>query len=90
MTDLFDGLEQVLLVGGVGRDAAMAAQLQRRHEHAHGVLLVLGEALLVVVQQLVQVQRQLGAVLGGERRRRLKLNSCPEQSGEDRKQASSC
>lgn len=47
----------------VGRDAAVAAQLERGHENAHGVLLVSGEAVDVVVQHLVEVQRQLWPVL---------------------------
>lgn len=60
---LFYGLEQVLLVRRVGRDAAVAAELERGHENAHGVLLVFAQAVFVVVQHLVQVQRQLWPVL---------------------------
>lgn len=50
----------------VGRDAAVAAELERGHEDAHGVLLVSGEAVVVVVQHLVEVQRQLWPVLSGK------------------------
>lgn len=60
---LFYGLEQILLVSCVGRDAAVAAQLERGHEHAHGVLLVFAQAVFVIVQHLVQVERQLRPVL---------------------------
>lgn len=60
---LFDGLEQILLVRRIGRDAAVAAELERGHEDAHSVLLVSGEAVVVVVQHLVEVQRQLWPVL---------------------------
>lgn len=62
-TDLFYGLEQILLVSCVGRNAAVATKLERGHEHPHGVLIVLGEAVFVVVQHLVQVERQLWSML---------------------------
>lgn len=60
---LFDGLEQILLVRRIGRDAPVAAELERGHENAHSVLLVFGEAVFVIVQHLIEVQRQLGPVL---------------------------
>lgn len=50
----------------VGRDAAVATELERGHEDAHGILLVSGEAVVVVVQHLVEVQRQLWPVLSGK------------------------
>lgn len=53
---LFHGLEQILLVRCVGRNAAMATKLERGHEHTHGILLVFGEAVFVIVQQLIQVE----------------------------------
>lgn len=62
-TDLLDGLQEVLFVRRVGRDAAVTAQLQGGHEGAHGVLLVLRQLVLVIVQHLVQVEGQLGPVL---------------------------
>lgn len=55
-TYLFHGFEQVLFVWNVGWDAAMATKLQRGHEYTHCVLLVFGEAVLVIVQHLIQVQ----------------------------------
>lgn len=53
---LLYGLEQVLFVWTVGWDAAMATKLEGGHEDPHGMLLVFGEAVLVIVQHLVQVQ----------------------------------
>ena len=53
---LFHGLEQVLFVRSVGWDAAMATKLERGHEYTYGILFLFGEAVLVVVQHLVQVQ----------------------------------
>lgn len=52
----------------VGGDAAMAAELERGHEYTHSVLLVFGEAVLVIVEHLVQVQRQLWSVLSEKER----------------------
>lgn len=79
-TYLLYGLQQVLLVWGAGRDAAMAAQLQRGHEHAHGALLVFREAVSVVVQHLVQIQGQLRSVLrGGRAAKRTKFGFCSEK-----------
>lgn len=63
---LLDGLEQVRFGWGVGGDAAMAAQLEGGHEGVGGRLLLFAQAVLVVSQQLVQVQDQLGAVLPGQ------------------------
>ena len=61
---LSDGLEQVRLVRGTGGDAAMATQLEGGHEGSGQALLLLGQAVLVIMQHLVQEQSQLGAVLG--------------------------
>ena len=73
---LLDGLEDVWFVGRAGRDAAVAAQLQGGHEHCGRVLLLAAQAFLVVVEQLVERENQLGPVLqrggreaGGRRRR---------------------
>lgn len=41
----------------------MATELERGHEYSYGILLVFGEAVLVIVQHLKQVQRQLGSML---------------------------
>lgn len=67
-TCLFYGFEQILFVWSVGWDAAMAAELEGGHEHAHGVLLVFGEAVFVIVQHLVQVQGQLRPMLSDKQR----------------------
>lgn len=48
----------------------MATKLERGHEYAHGVLLVFGQAVLVIVQHLVQVQRQLWSVLSEREKNR--------------------
>lgn len=47
---------QLLFVWSVGWDAAMATKLQRGHENTHSILLIFGEAVLVIMQHLVQVQ----------------------------------
>lgn len=62
-TDLFYGLEQILLVSCVGRNASVATKLERGHEHTHGVLIVFGETVFVIMQHLVQVERQLWSML---------------------------
>lgn len=41
----------------------MATKLERGHEHAHGVLIVFGEALFLIVQHLMQVEGQLWSML---------------------------
>lgn len=41
----------------------MATELERCHEHTHGILFIFGEAVLVIMQHLIQVQRQLGSML---------------------------
>lgn len=41
----------------------MATELERGHEHAHGILLVSAEAVSVIVQHLMQVERQLWSML---------------------------
>lgn len=73
MQYLFDGLEQVWLGRGVGGDAAVATQLEGGHEGVGSRLLLSAQAVLVLTQQLIQVQSQLGPVLqggrGGERER---------------------
>ncbi len=67
---LFYGLEQVLFVWSVGWDAAVPTKLQRGHENTHGILLVFGEAVLVIVQHLIQVQWQLGSMLSKREEKR--------------------
>lgn len=59
-----------MFVWSIGWDAAMATKLERGHEYAHGVLLVFGQAVLVIVQHLVQVQRQLRSVLSEREKNR--------------------
>lgn len=34
----------------------MATKLERGHEYTHGILIVFGEAVLVIVQHLIQVE----------------------------------
>lgn len=41
----------------------MATKLERGHEHTHGILLVFGEAVFVIMQHLIQVERQLWSML---------------------------
>lgn len=53
---LFYGLEQILLMSCIGRDVAMATKLERGHEHTHGVLLVFGKAVFMIMQHLMQVE----------------------------------
>lgn len=48
----------------------MATELEGGHEHTHGVLLVFGEAVFVIVQHLVQVQGQLRSMLSENQRRK--------------------
>lgn len=55
----------------IGWDAAMTAKLERGHEYTHGALLFFGEVILVIVQHLVQVQRQLWSVLRAAREKKV-------------------
>lgn len=58
-----------MFVRSIGWDAAMTTKLERGHEYTHGALLFFGQVILVIVQHLVQVQRQLWSVLrAGERK----------------------
>lgn len=52
-TYLFYRPEQVLFMWCIGWDAAMATKLERGHEYAHGILLVFGEVVLVIVEHLI-------------------------------------
>lgn len=55
----------------------MTAKLERGHEYTHGALLFFGEVILVIVQHLVQVQRQLWSVLrAGERKESADFSLC--------------
>lgn len=49
----------------------MTAKLERGHEYTHGTLLFFGEVILVIVQHLVQVQRQLWSVLRAAREKKV-------------------
>lgn len=62
-----------MLVWRVGWDAAMATQLERGHEDTHGVLLVFGEAVFVIVQHLIQVQAQLWSMLKRGRKKHVSI-----------------
>lgn len=61
-----------------GWDAAVAAELEGGHEHAHGVLLVFGEAVFVIVQHLIQVQGQLRSMLSENRRKLVRISVLSE------------
>lgn len=60
-----------MFVWSIGWDAAMTAKLERGHEYTHGALLFFDEVILVIVQHLVQVQRQLWSVLRAAREKKV-------------------
>lgn len=62
-----------MFVRSIGWDAAMTAKLERGHEYTHGALLFFGEVILVIVQHLVQVQRQLWSVLRAAREKKVQI-----------------
>lgn len=55
-TYLIYSSEQLWSVWSIGWNAAMATKLERGHEYTYGVLFVFGEAVLVIMQHLKQVQ----------------------------------